>query len=96
MSKVLFTNPIAYTMNNGVWASPIFPTWGCRQGCTYLPVAFIFSVEISVLAIRQNDRIIGFQIGNSHIKCGQFADDLWTTLRSVEALNNTLLCILRP
>ena len=90
MVKVLFKNPIAYPSNNGKWDLPIYPTRGCRQGCTYSPGIFVFTVEILALAIRQNDRIQGLELGTEPIKNGQFADDLWATLKNIESVNTLL------
>ena len=91
MVKTLFSNPIAYTMNNGFWSEPIYPTRGTRQGCCFSPKIFVLTVELLGLGIRQNDDIIGIDINGSVIKSGQFADDLWTvTPASKQNVDNIL------
>ena len=92
MVKVIFNSPVAYAMNNGTWSLPIYPTRACRQGCTYSPSIFVLTVEILGLAIRQNVQIQGIKLEeiNQEIKSGQFADDLWSTLRNIESLNKLL------
>ena len=48
-------------------------------------------VELLGLGIRQNERIEGITINGQVIKSGQFADDLWTSLKASERnLQNTL------
>ena len=91
MMKVLFTDQVAYTANNGRWSTPITPTRGCRQGCCFSPKIFIYVVELLGLAIRQNEDIQGIKINGNLIKSGQFADDFWTTTpASQESINATL------
>ena len=53
---------------------------GLRQGCCFSPPAFILVVEILGLKIRQNEQIIGLQMGNLNKKHAQYADDLWAIL----------------
>ena len=81
MVKVLFNEPITYVMNNGFWAEPIFPSRGARQGCCYSLGVFNLVVELLGIGIRNNKNILGYEINGNQIKAGQFADDLWATLR---------------
>ena len=90
MVHALFANPVAYTSNNGYWAQPIFPSRGCRQGCTYSPGIFVLTVELLGISIRQNKDIQGFDIKGTCTKAGQFADDLWSLLKNIESVNAIL------
>ena len=91
MIKIVFNNPILYAMNNGYWGNPIKPTRGCRQGCCFSPLAFLVLIELLGIAIRQNEDIEGFSIGEEKIVSGQFADDLWSTLKPTAKNVDTLL-----
>ena len=84
MVKVLFKNLKIYAYNNGKMSNFIMPTRGCQQGCCYSPIIFTYVVELLGLAIRQDENIVEIQIGDSHIKSGQFADDLWASLKATE------------
>ena len=91
MIKVIFTEPMLTILNNGYWSEFFTATRGCRQGCCFSPGCFIVLVELLGLGIRQNSRIEGIKIGEAEIKAGQYADDLWSTLKNIESLNNLLL-----
>ena len=94
MTRVIYKDPILLAYNNGNLSKPIYPSRGSRQGCCYSPIIFTYVVEALGVAIRQNDEIEGFQIGQSHIKSGQFADDLWATLKGKEQNINAMLKLL--
>ena len=91
MVKVLFCNPLATVMNNGYWSDWFSPTRVCRQGCCYSPGIFILTVELLGISIRNNKEIEGIRIGQEEIKAGQFANDLWSTLKAKEATVNAML-----
>ena len=91
MVKVLFTNQLATVSNNGFWSDWFTPTWGTRQGCCFSPKIFILLVELLGIGIRKNDQITGIIIGNSELKAGQFADDLWTALLATSENINAVL-----
>ena len=85
MIKVLFARPQICAYNNGYLSEFKEITRGCRQGCCLSPIIFIYVVEILGLSIRQNNKIEGIQIGDSYLKSGQFADDLWASLLAKES-----------
>ena len=88
--RPMFNSPVSYASNNGYLSRSFFPTRGCRQGCTYSPGIFVLTVETLGLGIRQNTDIEGVIINKKEIKSGQFADDLWATLKNVESINAIL------
>ena len=90
----IFKDAETYVMNNGYWSAPIHPSRGCRQGCCYSPLAFNVIVELLGIALRQNDNIEGFQILETLIKSGQFADDLWTATKADSKCVNEVLVVL--
>ena len=94
MVKVIFKNPLLKAYNNGYMSDDIKLTRGTRQGCCFSPVIFTFVVELLGLAIRQNNSIEGIFIGEAHVKSGQFADDLWASLKASEDNINNILRLL--
>ena len=90
MNNIIFRDQIAYTCNNGYLSTSLKPTRGCRQGCTYSPSIFVLTVEALGIAIRNNADIEGIQLGLYNVKSGQFADDLWATLKNIESVNAIL------
>ena len=90
MSKIIFENPLICASNNGYLSEYIKATRGTRQGCCYSPIIFTFIVEILGIAIRSNKDIKGITIGKATVKSGQFADDLWASLKNQESVNAML------
>ena len=91
MVKILYKDPLVCASNNGFWSEFFKLTQATRQGCCYSPGIFVLVVELLGLGIRQNERIEGITINGQEIKSGQFADDLWTSLKASERnLQNTL------
>ena len=80
LTNVLFKNPISYIINNGYWSDWFDLTRSCRQGCCFSPTIFALTIETLGLAIHQNQEIIGLKLGQTEIKAGQYADDLWMAL----------------
>ena len=80
MVRIIYNKPLMTAMNNGFWSEWFTPTRGVRQGCCFSPGIFTLVVELLSIGIRENPLIQGVKIGNSEVKIGQFADDLWATL----------------
>ena len=92
MVLTLFNEPLICAANNGYWSEFFMATRGCPQGCTYSPGIFALTVELLGLGIRQNKDIAGIRITeNTEVRCGQFADDLWTFMPSTEQQVNVVL-----
>lgn len=49
---------------------------GVRQGCPLSPLLFISAIEILMLAINHNDKLIGIKSKGKHLKAKAFADDV--------------------
>ena len=89
--RIIFNDPVIFVSNNGYWDQSFSPTRGNRQGCCFSPSGFNCVVEILSLAIRQHKGIEGIKIGTEEIRSGQYADDLWATLKAKESnLQNIL------
>lgn len=58
---------------------PFRCTRSTLQGCPLSCSKFLLVMECCALKIRQNDNIVGIQIGDESKKVGLFADDLWAT-----------------
>ena len=91
MMEAVFTEPLLAVSNNGYWSDFQEITCGVCQVCCYSAGVFIILVELLGLGIRQNNDIEGISIGNTEIKAGQFADDLWSTLKAKSANVNNIL-----
>lgn len=80
-------------MNAGLTSKYFYPKNGVRQGCCVSPLLFTVCVELLACMIRQNDRITGINIRNTHYKISQFADDATCyadSTDSVEHIKRTL------
>ena len=84
MVKILYKDPWICASNNGYWSEFFQPTRATRQGCCYSPGIFNLVVELLGLGIRQNKNIIGIELNGREIKAGQFADDLWATIKATQ------------
>jgi hypothetical protein len=62
-----------------------------RQGCPLSPVFFNLVLEFLATAIRQEEEIIGIQIGNEEIKLFLFADDMILNLKELKNSTKKLL-----
>ena len=77
-------------INHGGWLStPFDVNCGIRQGCPFSPLAFVLSVELLAIKIRNSD-ILGIKsptsgnIRHNHIKIKQLADDTTLFLNNKE------------
>ena len=86
--KILYTNPIFRTKNNGWLSKTVNMQRGIRQGCPVSALLYILVSEILALKIKENNNIQGFSLPNmiSEIKSVQHADDLTMILKNIESL----------
>ena len=89
--SIVYNKPALAAINNGYWSEFFEATRGNRQGCCFSPCCFIVLVELLGIGIRQNPNIVGIRVGDTEVKSGQFADDLWATLQDAESLNAMLI-----
>ena len=81
------------TINGGHSSKYMNINWGLRQGSPLSPVLFDYAVEFLGLAIRQNEKIQGIQIGNRQKKHAQYADDLWAAIMATQGSLDELMKI---
>ena len=91
MVSIIFDEPLVCAYNNGYWSEFFQPTRGCRQGCCYSPLIFTQTVELLSIGIRSSSEIKGIMIGEAEVKIGQFADDLWASLKATQNNLNQML-----
>ena len=86
--KILYTNPIFRTKNNGWLSKTVNMQRGIRQGCPVSALLYILVSEILAIKIKENINIQGFSLPNmlSEIKSVQHADDLTMILKNIESL----------
>ena len=78
------------------WLSDYFDVnSGIRQGCPFSPLAFVLSLELLAIKIRDNSLIKGIQLGQTElidnfIKIALFADDVTLFLRNEEDMMHAL------
>jgi hypothetical protein len=70
--RTLYYDISTYISNCGCLSEPIKPTRGIRQGCPISANLFVIVVEMLANAIRHNNKINGFIIGNREFKISQF------------------------
>ena len=62
-------------------SEPLSVTRGLRQGCPLSCLCFDLIVELIAIRVRNNQSIEGITIGTKEKFLGQYADDLWVTLK---------------
>ena len=82
MIKVCHRNIKSYVINNGHLSDEIPISRGFRQGCPLSCLCFDLMIEIIAVRIRSNDNIEGISIGTKTKKLGQYADDLWISVKN--------------
>ena len=85
-------------INYNGWLTDFFPvSSGIRQGCPFSPLAFILSVELLAIKIRQSNNIVGINLPHPEhqktVKITQFADDGTLLLNGREDIRQALLVI---
>ena len=90
--KILYTNPIFHTKNNGWLSKTVNMQRGIRQGCPVSALLYILVAEVLAIKIKENNNISGFSLPNMmhEIKSVQHADDLTMILKNVASLRHGL------
>ena len=87
---ILYTNIESCIINNGT-TSQYFPiNSGIRQGCPLSALIFVIAVEVMSLALKNNNSIQGFKIGNNTFKITQLADDTTLFLKTIDSLKEVM------
>ena len=92
--SILYTDVSSFISNNGLHSDYFIRERGVRKGDPLSPYIFVTVVELLAIAIRANDNIRGFCLGEGEITLLQYADDITGLLRD-DALLKTLLDVLK-
>uniref|UniRef100_A0A8C6KLF3 Reverse transcriptase domain-containing protein n=1 Tax=Nothobranchius furzeri TaxID=105023 RepID=A0A8C6KLF3_NOTFU len=77
---MLYKEPKAAVMTNGI-VSPFFNlTRGTRQGCSQSPLLFIIFLEVLAVSIRTHQGIKGIRVGGNEYELLLYADDILAVL----------------
>lgn len=74
--NILYTNPAATVLTNGVVSRPIILEQSTRQGCPLSPMLFLLAIEPLAIAIRTQTGLSGIQIGEEEHRISLYADDM--------------------
>lgn len=92
--KIIYNQPKASVLTNGLISSPFDLSRGTRQGCPLSPLLFTIALEPLAVTIRMNPAIKGVEGGGAEHKLMLYADDiLFLTSdphNSLPALMNTI------
>jgi hypothetical protein len=89
--KSTYDKPIANIILNGEKLKPFPLKSEMRQRCPLSPLLFNIVLEFLARAIRQEDEIIGIQIGKEVVKLSLFADDTILYLKDLKNSTQKLL-----
>ena len=73
--KQLYKNATTTILINGYETDTIPLSRGVRQGCPISSLLYVLVIEILGLQLRQNENLVGFQIGGEKIISLHYADD---------------------
>ena len=91
MVQMAHRDTVSCTVNGGYSSQYINIERGLRQGSPLSPGLFDLAVETLGLAIRQNPKIVGVNVGKYHKKHAQYADDLWAAIAATQQSYDALL-----
>ena len=92
--RVLYSNPRAAVLTNGVISNFFGLSRGTRQGCSLSPLLFTIVLEPLAIAIRSEIKIKGVQAGGREHKLFMYADDILAVVAEpADSLPVLLECI---
>lgn len=74
--KVLYTEPMAAVLTNGLRSTIFVVQRGTRQGCPLSPLLFAVAIEPLAEAIRRDPFMAGLDVGEKSHKISLYADDV--------------------
>ena len=89
--KAIYDKPTANIVLNREELKPFPLRSGTRQGCPLLPVLFKIVLEVLAMAIREEKKIKGIQIGKEEVKLSLFADDMIVYIENPKTATRKLL-----
>lgn len=92
--KLLYKEPSASVLTNGLLSAPFRLRRGTAQGSPLSPLLFSLAIEPLAIAIRQNEKIQGTLIGTKQHKILLYADDILLTLTDpINSIPALIQCI---
>ena len=89
--KAIYDKSTANIVFNGKNLKAIPLRSGTRQGCPVLLLLFNIVLEVLAMAIREENKIKGIQIGKEEVKLSLFADDMILYLENPKDATRKLL-----
>lgn len=74
--RVLYTQPMAAVLTNGLRSANFVVQRGSRQGCPLSPLLFAMAIEPLAEAVRQDPLMAGLDVGGKSHKITLYADDV--------------------
>ena len=91
MIKATYDKPTADIILNGEKLKEFQLRSGIRQGCVFSPLLFSIVLEVLAIGIREENEIIGIQIGKEEVKLSLFAGDMILYLENHKDSTRNLL-----
>ena len=93
--KAIYDKPTASTVLNGQKLQVFSLRLGTRQGCLLSPLLFNIVLKFSAIAIRQEEKMKGVQIGKEEVKLSLFADGMLLYIENPKDSNKKLLELIK-
>ena len=74
--RLLYADPQAVVLTNGLSSAPFKLYRGTRQGCPLSPLLFTLAIEPLAMAIRNHTSFKGIRIGDTEHRIALYADDV--------------------
>ena len=76
LDRLLYSNPQAIVLTNGLSSAPFKLYRATRQGCPLSPLLFTLAIEPLAMAIRNSIHFKGMHVGDMEHRIALYADDV--------------------